>query len=166
MKGTERKPEASVSRSPSPRFLRFARALALASGVAPFGCGGVAALSDDARPAVHEGGPMGVLPQPGGAADVSPGPDGTTVVVGGYDGGVSGIRLGPPGDAMADGLPYDGFVVGVVVMGVQPTPDPDAAVDGGGLDARGADAVIERIPVGGPQPAPAWPLAWQRATVG
>jgi hypothetical protein len=121
-----------VSGEPSARFLRFARALALASGVAPFGCGD-AGLHDNTR-------------------SVGPSPDG------GYTTGTTVPLSMPPYCTAPCGIPAPPQDAGEM-------PDADAGdtasvlleAEGGVV---GLDAAIERIPVGGPQAAPALPAEW------
>jgi hypothetical protein len=162
--------------APSPRFLRFARALALASGVAPFGCGGVTSgQATDAPMERFEGGPVGVVIHPPmgvmvnpqdarGASDAN-----DDVSVGGYDGRVFGVVPYVPPDAaseVADGvvtLPYDGGILGVIVTGIGPAPEAGTDADGGAAprDAVAFDVVrYDGILTGGPQAAPAWPADW------
>jgi hypothetical protein len=171
MKTRARRSNASATNDPAPRFLRFARALALASGVAPFGCGGVTSNNP------YGGGPMGVAPATGDAAvehatladaDAGPTPE--------YDGQILGVGPAPQPDAMDDAdamddgavviTPYDGGVLGVIITGIGPAPMPDAAVDAHSDAPAVADAVFERIPVGGPQAAPVLPAEWYAAEIG
>jgi hypothetical protein len=150
----------------SPRFLRFARALALASGVAPFGCGGSSSLHATDAP-VYEGDAMGVTDNPPDANGTSDAIN--DVSVGGYDGRVFGVVPYVPPDAapeVADAvvtLPYDGGILGVIVTGIGPPPDAAMDADGGAAppDAVAFDVVrYDGILTGGPQAAPAWPADW------
>jgi hypothetical protein len=167
-----------MTKDPSPRFLRFARALALASGVAPFGCGGNTGLrvsANDARPGQAETGSIhGDVGVDGASHDLGS-PDDVVIVgppgypggimgvpVAPYDGGSLGLIAPPPHDAGPQDL---GVVIGYDggFFGLRPYPAPDAAIDVR-TDAEGdvvaLDAAIERIPVGGPQAAPALPADW------
>jgi hypothetical protein len=135
---------------PTQRFLRFARALALVSGAAPFGCGG-------ARPLDHVT-----------MTDAAP-EDSTTNTMNTHPMFCLGICIAPDARTSIDAgndepavVPYDGGVVGIIA-GTAPAPQPDAAADA--RDASRTDALpdafpFERIPVGGPQAAPSWPAEW------
>jgi hypothetical protein len=165
----------------APRFVRFARAITLATGLGGLGCGNPSPLhvmtTSDAGGAA--GGTGTPFPPPEGlpgvprpqidaddnadapVADASSPYDGRILGVvvqpddasSGYDGRLMGVVPLPPSDASE---PYDGRF-----FGIGPPPPSDASSDAGQpRDAAVADVVIERIPVGGPPAAPAPPEDW------
>jgi hypothetical protein len=172
MKTRARLSNAWAAKDPSPRFLRFARALAFASGVAPFGCGGVTSSNP------YGGGPMGVARPTDDAAVAGDamGTDADASRPPEYDGHVLDVGPAPQPDAMADApdakddgiviTPYDGGVLGVIITGIGPAPMPDAAAHAPSDASTIADARVDRIPVGGPQSAPALPAEWYAAEIG
>jgi hypothetical protein len=155
----------SMTKDPSPRFLRFARALALASGVAPLGCGGNTGLrvpANDARPGQADTGSIhddvGFRP----SSDVGAPDDAPFVTIGPPPAGLMGVPA----------LPFDAGADDILViisndagfMGIRPSPPldgtADAGVDAGDVTDGGLDAAVERYPGGGPPAPPVLPADW------